>query len=1055
MSGSRYGPCEAIDIGIYNPYAPQILGQEWAPIRDEDIVFPEGYNPTEYGHSFVLTSSQVIQDGRIYLHEISTSAEPSPSTIQIYPLGAEALSGPIQRVIIPVEQVLVTGASPSSLRSGAAILLTPEFSDSYSFSGTDVNFERLLLSFNTNAYAFLARKRLLAINLLHGSFLSSPLDSLPTAGLVTIPTGLDTFAVNLSNPSGTLDPPTAIDTPVRRLSLGAYNYWWQSPITSNFMPWSYTDIERLDTSSSNRMFVEIRWSALATPVAVNFFLFYAALEVLYCEEQRVAAGIQVPVPVAGAGYDAANYGANIITLRGISTRAVNPVLSAGAYTVTVAEALVNSNLNASRELYALPTHKSAQIDLRYPPEDHLDDTFTSVETRIMPQLTIHTSGGPLTEVHVYGRQAIAQVYGSITATQDILDSVIGGATTWPWVRFYARRFGETIVPLLLDCATIAGSTVEVSPEDFDALPEIIDGWREITLRFATPPTMGAGTTPQWRWSATGEVSGNRWEILGASAPAVSGIAGNLFNLVPSPNQLSSATYGRPSSGAAVNFGWIPQYAPPVTATADDETSDAVILFAQDMRTITGLAASTATQELTGIGLQCDIAPCCIPTALLYHRITWPLPYGTGTADDTFTRTVAAGSWGSADSGQAYTLNGTAGDFSVDGSSGLVIPTATGSNREAWINVGGPDQDVTVELEISDAAETNQLWGGVLARLTDANNYCRATMRYTSTSTVELRLDERVAGVETNLATVTLPLLSPSALTPRTIRLQVAGASIRAKLWDTDTTEPWWQLSATTTLTTGNNAGCFARDDTTVASTTFTFDNLVVGPPDFGFGYYELQRSDTVETDWATIMKATSVATTGFSDYEARVDTLSSYRIRAVDVYDFPGPWSDEVNLFLPTPGASGGCIDQGHVLLFTANERQDGSTNLAYASAWEANQTVDEGFQFSEANFVQMQGMYNRDYFVAFRPLERGGERFQRTLLVQAAAIAPPTLGDFRGLRDMAWDTVSYICVRDEDANRWLATVVVPSGRVLRDRRLYLAPVDIIEVTATPSPVDP
>jgi len=45
--------------------------------------------------------------------------------------------------------------------------------------------------------------------------------------------------------------------------------------------------------------------------------------------------------------------------------------------------------------------------------------------------------------------------------------------------------------------------------------------------------------------------------------------------------------------------------------------------------------------------------------------------------------------------------------------------------------------------------------------------------------------------------------------------------------------------------------------------------------------------------------------------------------------------------------------------------------------------------------------------------------------------------------------------VRDEDGNRWFTTVLVPSGRVLRDRRLYMAPVEIIEVTDTPSEVDP
>ena len=225
-------------------------------------------------------------------------------------------------------------------------------------------------------------------------------------------------------------------------------------------------------------------------------------------------------------------------------------------------------------------------------------------------------------------------------------------------------------------------------------------------------------------------------------------------------------------------------------------------------------------------------------------------------------------------------------------------------------------------------------------------------------------------------------------------------------------------------------------------------------PSSGFGYYELQRMDTVESEWQTIMQSSSTTGASFKDFEARVGILSSYRIRAVDVLLFPGPWSSEVSATIPSPGASGGCIDEGHVLIFTSNERQDGSINLAYASAW-MDQQVSEDFTFPEAGFVQLQLMYNKDFYTAFRPLERGGERFSRTVLVQAAAISPETLADFRSLRDMAWDTVHYICVRDEDGNRWLATVIVPAGRVLRDRRLYGALVDIIEVTDTPTPVDP
>ena len=143
----------------------------------------------------------------------------------------------------------------------------------------------------------------------------------------------------------------------------------------------------------------------------------------------------------------------------------------------------------------------------------------------------------------------------------------------------------------------------------------------------------------------------------------------------------------------------------------------------------------------------------------------------------------------------------------------------------------------------------------------------------------------------------------------------------------------------------------------------------------------------------------------------------------------------------------------GHVLIFTSNERQDGSINLAYSSVWEGR--VEEGFAFPEAGFVQLQAMYNRDFFTAFRPTERGGEQFQRNMLVQAAAISPETLANFVSLRDMAWEDVSYICVRDESGNRWFSTVLVPSGRVTHFRKIYMAPVTVIEVTDTPSEVDP
>lgn len=892
-------------MGFYNPHAPRIIGQEWVPIRDESLIFSPAVNAVEQGHGFTLTSSRQLVNGRFYINTMPPQQTGGQVyEIAIYPRGRENQTGPISSVIIPCNSAGITGNGISSQPGASAITaaqvpgLLEDSSDGQYVAvtpNTDINSKAINLFFATNSYGNLLNgKRILAVNLIH-SF-SWQLEQAGVAGssaprnlVYTVPQDLsintgggtlrgpvyapvvETYGSNLQGLNPPIGrPPEAI--PLSKVRFGEVNHLWQNPslqITSDKVPWRYTELQRFEqTAGTNRYWVHYEFGGL-TEWAGVFYLGYAALEIIYCEEQRVIYGMASfnDVMVTSAFIAPYNLGANIITLRDTALNS-SPTLAAGDYTTVVScpdigdlqgptgaaqtrPASANSYpiLNAVRQLYSIPTHPGVEVKLPVPLEGHIADRFIDSETQVLPQISLHTSGGPLTEVHVYGRQAAAQVYGTVTATQEIQDNMAGGAATWPWVRYVARRFGDTTVPLTL---TGASQSVAITVAEFDALDEVVDGWKEITLRFTTPPTMGAGTIPQFIWSAAAETAGNRWEVLGAIAPAISGVPGNSLNLVPSPNQLSIATYGQPASGAGINLGWIPQYAPHVSATVDDQTSDAFIIFAQDMPTVTNLAVAVTSQPMSGIGQDCGLNPCCVPTSMYYNRLTW---------------------------------------------------TATSS-----------------------------------------------------------------------------------------------------------------------------------------------------AIPASGFGYYELQRMDTVETDWATIMKSTSPTGASFNDYEARVGIVSSYRIRAVDVYEFPGLWSSTVTATVTAPGVVIGCTG-GHLLIFTSNERQDGSINLAYSSVWEGN--VEENFAFPEAGFVQLQAMYDRDYFTAFRPSERGGEQFQRTVLVQAAAIAAETLADFTGLRDMAWEDTSYICVRDEDGNRWLATVMVPSGRVLRDRRLYMAPVNIVEVTATPSPVDP
>lgn len=1078
-------------MGKYNPKAPQDLGQEWVPIRSEGVVFSPSVNVVEQGHTFYLSTSRTLQDGRYYIKELPPGATSNQVyMMSVYAAGKEAESGPIRSVIIPCNAIATTGAG----FSGATVANLASPGDENTLSAqpdTDANSKAVNLFFATGSYsAMLAGKRILAVNLLY-QLTWDPINS-GVVGDVATRQVVYSSSQNLRLETGTgsvtsvsyapligtygssllgLDPiigPVGASTETQRLQLGEVNHLWQTPSTTQTqerMPWRYEELARFEaTAGTNRYRIHFDFGG-TTAYAGIYYLGYAALEVIFCEENRLAYG--------GFLYNAASsyrLGANIITMRDTAL-AASPVLAAGAYSVVVsspdigdiqgpfaagdvqrkAEANTYPTLNAVRQLDAIQGLQGVQVNLTQKP----DDTFTSEEIDVLPQLSLHTSTGPLTEVHVYGEQARAQVYGTVTATQEIFDSPAVGPTSFPWVRFYARRFGNTTVPLRLDAPSItgAGTYVEITPGDFDDLEEIVDGWKEVTLRFTTPPTMGAGTNPQWRWSATSELIGNRWEVLGATAPAISGIPGNNLNLVPSPHQLSLATYGAPASGSNINMGWVPGYAPPVTATTDDQTADAVLIFARDMQTITGFSGSIADQTITGIGLNCDVSPCCIPSTIKYVRLTWALPVNTGYSNDDFNRVVAANSWGTSSSGQTWTAPGAGITAEVNGTQGVLTSTVS-TTRIIRLTPGGVDQDVRATFTFNTAVVSGDYNMGLILRLTDSSNYYAVKVIYTTTQ-VELRIVSTVAGVVTTLASIFMADLQPTTTGKRKIRAMIVGNRILAKLWADTEPEPDWQLDITdNTFATGDTAGIVTQNLGGNTSVVYYVDDFSVVPPDIYFGYYEIQRMDTVETGWQSIMKATSPLTTGFNDYEARVGILSSYRIRNVDTYGFEGPWSATVTATVPAPGVTIGCSD-GHLLIFTSNEEQDGSVNLAYSSVWEAGQRVEESFTFPEAGFVQMQAMYNRDFFTAFRPTERGGEQFSRTVLVQAAAISPETLADFTSLRDMAWADVPYICVRDEDGNRWLATVVVPSGRVLRDRRLYMASLDIIEVTATPSPVDP
>lgn len=221
------------------------------------------------------------------------------------------------------------------------------------------------------------------------------------------------------------------------------------------------------------------------------------------------------------------------------------------------------------------------------------------------------------------------------------------------------------------------------------------------------------------------------------------------------------------------------------------------------------------------------------------------------------------------------------------------------------------------------------------------------------------------------------------------------------------------------------------------------------PTTGAFGYYKIERSDTVDTDFHTIAQISDIDQLEFTDWEARVGVESTYRISVCLVNDFCSVSFNTTTFTLTAPGVAGAGAGNS-VLIFTSNHGPTG--NLAYIMQWEGEPIED--YAFPEAGFVELQARYQRDFFTAQYPTERGGEQFSRLMLVQAAAVAAPSLGNFRSLRDLGWAVLPYVCVRDELGNRWFANIQIPSGQVRRNRTVYLADVTVTEITDIPVAVE-
>lgn len=205
-------------------------------------------------------------------------------------------------------------------------------------------------------------------------------------------------------------------------------------------------------------------------------------------------------------------------------------------------------------------------------------------------------------------------------------------------------------------------------------------------------------------------------------------------------------------------------------------------------------------------------------------------------------------------GKTWTLNGTAAiieypinldwdltagaftQYDVNGSVGQQTQTAAGQLRTATVNVGLTDLTVQATVSINQFPVTGgPALARVWARSSDASNFYEAMLFFNTSGTVELSINEVVAGAFTTLAG---PITIDSSFVANEkyrISLEVEGPEIRAKAWPLESAlEPTdWQLQTSDlSLTTGTLVALASRRDAanTNVNLVFSWDDFVAFGP---------------------------------------------------------------------------------------------------------------------------------------------------------------------------------------------------------------------------------
>ena len=222
-----------------------------------------------------------------------------------------------------------------------------------------------------------------------------------------------------------------------------------------------------------------------------------------------------------------------------------------------------------------------------------------------------------------------------------------------------------------------------------------------------------------------------------------------------------------------------------------------------------------------------------------RNVTVAPPAGAEFARDTFGRTVAAGGWGTADLGGAWTASVGATRLSVAPGAGIMDLPMAGNNDGAYL--GGVSQtsaDIATSFTVNALPAATGTDVYVTGRRVNGVGEYRIRVRIMPDATVRLVLSRVQTGVAEAFPNgeVVVPGFTYTAGSVLNVRVQVFGngtTTARARVW-TGATEPTtWQISRTDTTAALQAAGAVGlaafRPGTNTTATTIRFSAFSARP----------------------------------------------------------------------------------------------------------------------------------------------------------------------------------------------------------------------------------